>query len=187
MAAIVAEHLQKKYAREGSVALASIYCNYKDNMDQTPVNLLANIWTQIRRQGPLDPAVESLYDRNSNARPRLDDVCKILRAEINRLDKAFVIVDALDECQPAYRLRLLTELRALQPKLRLMVTSRFFDSFGADMGLDTDIEILAHDADIKRYVEEIALMTPRLARWMASEASLVSTIVEKVTEAAQRM
>ena len=133
--------------------VASIYCNYKDKMTQTPVNLLANIWSQIRQKDSLDPEVEALYDRHSNARPRLDDICKILRAEVNRHTKVFVIIDALDECEPAYRLRLLTELRALQPKLKLMVTSRFFDAIGADMGVDTDIEILASDTDIKRYIQ----------------------------------
>lgn len=182
----MAESLQATFAHDKSITVASIYCNYKDRTAQTPVNLLANIWSQLQ-EGSLDPEVESLHDRQSNARPRLDDVCKILRAEVNKFSKVFVIVDALDECEPAYRLRLLTELRALSPKLKLLVTSRFFDSSGADISAEADIEILASDADLARYIQERAQETPRLARWIASNVSLLPRLIENVTNAAQQM
>ena len=153
-------------------------------MAQTPVNLLANIWSQIKQQGSLDPEVEALYDLQSSARPRLEDVCKILMAEVNKHTKIFVIIDALDECEAVYRQRLLTELSAYQSKLKLMVTFRFRD---ADLGSDIDIEIFASDADIHKYVQERVQTAPRLRRWTASETSLLSTIVERVTEAARGM
>ena len=78
-------------------------------------------------------------------------------------------------------------MKALQPKLKLMVTSRYFDAFGADMGVDTDVEILASDNDIKRYVQERVSTTPRLGRWIATDSSLQATIETKVKEAAQNM
>ena len=99
----------------------------------------------------------------------------------------YVVIDALDECEPAYRLQLLTELKALQPKLKLMVTSRYFDAFGADMGIDTDVEIVASDSDIKRYVQERIAKTSRLGRWIAADSSLQATIEAKVIEATQSM
>ncbi len=71
---------------------------------------------------------------------------------MQRHSKVFVIVDALDECESAHRLRLLTELRALQTKLRLMVTSRYFDAFGADMRIDTEVQIVANDEDATNYI-----------------------------------
>ena len=81
----------------------------------------------------------------------------------------------------------MTELRALQPKLKLMITSRFFDSLGTDMGVDADIEVLASDSDIEKFVQETVKATPRLQRWISTEASLLFMIIEKVTEAAQQM
>ena len=191
IAAIMTDHIEKTLVHDQYVAVACIYCNYKDKLVQTPVNLLANIWMQIRQKSALPPEVEELYNssvlKGSSTRPRLDDIIKVLKAEVDRHANVYVIIDALDECEPAYRLRLLTELKALQPKLKLMVTSRYFDAFGADMGIDTDIEILASDEDIKRYVEEIVSTTPRLGRWIAADSSLHETIETKVIEAAQSM
>ena len=185
------DHIEQNLAHDQYVAVACIYCNYKDKMAQTPANLLANIWMQIRPKSALPPEVEELYNssviKGSSTRPRLDDIIKVLKAEVDRYANVYVIIDALDECEPAYRLRLLTELKALQPKLKLMVTSRYFDAFGADMGIDTDIEILASDEDIKRYVEERVSATPRLRRWIAADSSLQKTIETKVIEAAQSM
>ena len=187
----MADHIDRTFANNYDVSVACIYCNYKDKLSQTPVNLLANIWMQIRKSGPLPSDVEDLYSscvsRGSSTRPRLDNVCKILKTEVNRHDHVFVVIDALDECEPAYRLRLLTELRVLQPKLKLMVTSRYFDAFGADMRIDTDIEVIASEDDIKRYIQERTSSTSRLARWISSDSSLQGTVENKVVEAAQKM
>ncbi|KAF6236895.1 hypothetical protein HO173_005186 [Letharia columbiana] len=87
-------------------------------MVQTPANLLANIWMQIRQKGGLSPEVEELYassvTKGSSTRPRLDEVIKVLKAEVNRHASVYVVIDALDECEPAYKLRLLTELKVPQ-------------------------------------------------------------------------
>ncbi len=191
IAAIMTEHIEQTLVHDQSMAVACIYCNYKDKTAQTPANLLANIWMQIRQKGGLSPEVEELYassvTKGSSTRPRLDDILKVLKAEVDRHASVYVVIDALDECEPAYRLRILTELKVLQPKLKLMVTSRYFDAFGADMGVDTDIEILASDDDIKRYVQERISTTPRLGRWIAADSSLQVTIERKVIEAAQNM
>ena len=68
-------------------------------MAQTPANLLANIWMQIRQKGGLSPDVEELYassvTKGSSARPRLDDIIKILKTEVDRHLNVFVVIDAL--------------------------------------------------------------------------------------------
>ena len=188
LAAIMTEHIEQTFIHGQSAAVACVYCNYKDKLVQTPANLLANVWMQIRGKGRLAPEMEELYasaiTKGSLSRPRLDDIIKILKAEVDRYAKVYVVIDALDECEPAYRIRLLTELKALQPRLKLMVTSRFFDAFGADMGIDTDVEILASDDDIKRFVQERVSTTPRLSRWIAADSSLQAMIETKVIEAA---
>ena len=191
IAAIMTEHIEQNFIRDQSAAVACVYCNYKDKLVQTPANLLANIWMQIRGKGRLAPEMEKLFAsaaaKGSSTRPRLDDITKILKAEVDRYAKVYVVIDALDECEPAYRIRLLTELKALQPKVKLMVTSRFFDAFGAEMGIDTDVEILASDDDMKRFVQERVSTTPRLVRWIAADSSLQAMIETKVIEAAQNM
>ena len=191
IAAIMTDHIERTFIHDESAAVACVYCNYKDKLVQTPANLLANVWMQIRGKGRLAPEMEELYasaaTKGSSARPRLDDIIKILKAEVDRYAKVYVVIDALDECEPAYRIRLLTELKALQPKVKLMVTSRFFDAFGADMGIDTDVEIRATDDDIKRFVQERVSTTPRLGRWITADPSLQAMIETKVTEAAQNM
>lgn len=55
------------------------------------------------------------------------------------------------------------------------------------MHIDTDIEIVASDRDIKRYIEKSIQETPRLTRWIMSDVSLQTMIERKVTEDAQKM
>ena len=46
LASLVVDHLQKGYSEDG-VAIAYIYCDYRRQDEQTPINLIANVAKQL--------------------------------------------------------------------------------------------------------------------------------------------
>src|SRR3981189_160315 len=131
---IVVDHLRKLYKDQpdGGIGVACIYCNYKEQDVQTLISLTASIWMQlVQGKAVIDDDVKKLYKENidKDTRPNLREVSKILKKEIHKYKKVYVVVDALDECTDDYsRETLIEQIRGLQPTVSLMATSRFFDS-----------------------------------------------------------
>ena len=118
LAAIVIDHLCNTM-RGVDIAVVYIYCNYKMQLDQTPVNLVvASLLKQLLQQlGVISGDLKSLYCRHlkNETRPTLNEVFEVLQSEINKYPRVFVVVDALDECPVENRVRpeLLSKLYAL--------------------------------------------------------------------------
>ena len=129
---IVVYHLQKIFKGD-NVAVACIYCNYKEQIEQTVSNLVASLLKQIvqDRYGASDN-VKSLYElhNHQSTRPTLDELTTALKSEIGAYSKVFIVIDALDEYPEdnGIRLNLLKALRSLVGTVNLMVTSRDLSS-----------------------------------------------------------
>src|SRR5436190_10435295 len=97
---IVVEYLERSFEKN-NVAIAYIYCSYKEQEDQTDVNLIASLLQQLVQSNPIIfDEIASLYDDNikKQKRPTLSEWSKLLQLEIRSLSKVFIIIDALDEC-----------------------------------------------------------------------------------------
>ena len=72
--------------------------------------------------------VKTLYDRHKDkgTRPSFDEISKVLRSIVADYSRAFIIVDALDECQEEGRRNLLSEMFCIQAETgaSLFTTSR---------------------------------------------------------------
>ncbi len=82
---IIVDNLRCRFEGVAGVGVASMYCNYKEQLEQTPVNLLAGLWMQlVHRSNQLNDEVKSLYYKHAdrNTLPTLTDVEKILSNEI---------------------------------------------------------------------------------------------------------
>lgn len=156
---------------------------------QSPVNLVASLWAQLVQNGSLSSEVKDLYRAYTHRRslPTLSDVSKILQSEICRYSKIFVVVDALDECAESNRSVLLKELRALQPTLNLLVTSRFLDSISNNFEGATRLEISASAEDVQTYVIRRISREQRLWRLVGEDAALRKAIVETVVGNSKKM
>lgn len=102
MVSIVIEHLYTKYRNDNSVGTAYLYCNFRRQDEQKPVDLLASLLKQLLSEKPNMPvSMRRLYEyhMNKQTRPSFDEISKELHSVVAPYSKCFIIVDALDECQ----------------------------------------------------------------------------------------
>jgi hypothetical protein len=100
-----------------------------------------------------------------------------------------MVVDALDECPEGKGSResLLRELKALQPIVSLMVTSRFIDTIAREFQRAIQLEISANVEDICAYVRGRISREVKLSRNVVKDPVLGEGIVKTVSGNAQKM
>ncbi|KIM89024.1 hypothetical protein PILCRDRAFT_812910 [Piloderma croceum F 1598] len=96
LASIVVDHLRNLF-RDKNVAVACIYCNYKEKNNKMVRELIATVLKQDNTV--LSDNVKLLYDCDfvRGTRPELNNLTEILRLEIGTYSRVFIVVDALDE------------------------------------------------------------------------------------------
>ena len=183
---IVVNHLQALLLENEKIAIAFIYCNYKEQAEHTVYNLVASLLKQmLQDRRAISGNIKSFYERHrrQGTPPTLDEVVGVLTTEIETYTKVFVVVDALDECREddATRAMLLEVLRSLPGNVNLMVTSRNLPSIARDFGGAKRLHIRAKDDDIRKYIEGRLALGPRHLK------QLQETIVDRVTANANGM
>jgi len=121
----VIDYLEKRKADNRNMGLAFVYCDYRDQVQQTTENIIGAILKKLLTQLPsILPEVVEIWKKHSNGRQRLGlfqtvealcNVCKLFTT-------VFLCVDALDEC--ADMLTLLTSLQHAASKVHLFTTGR---------------------------------------------------------------
>jgi hypothetical protein len=188
---IIVEYLRNKFGPD--VGLAVIYCNYKEAISQTPVNLMASLWRQLVLGRPISNKVKELYTRHREpgTRPSIGEVMEVLQSEISgyTASNVFVVVDALDECPEDNNIRqaFLAGLCAILPHIHLLVTSRQHVAGGPDFPRCIQLNIRASDEDVRRYVEGRIADDRRLARLIQRHISLQNEIWITVVGKAEGM
>ena len=188
---VVVNHLQTIYNGK-DVAVACIYCDYKARVEQTALNLVSSLLKQLIQNCPvLSDNISQLYDKHRSRQPAFtrEELAIVLRTEITRYSKVFIIIDALDECtnDESARTIVLQELRSLPENVKVMVTSRNDPMIGREFVKAQSIEIVASDADIKLYVIGRILHANRLAIHVKADPSFQDTIVCAIITRAKGM
>jgi hypothetical protein len=180
---LVVHHLEKIFRDNDKVAVACIYCNYKEAAEQTVPNLIASLLKQIVQPSPtISEQVKSLYTyhKNRGTRPVLDEVVKVLGSEIMTYSRVFVVVDALDECREddSTRAKLMKLLLSLPKNTSVMVTSRNLPSIAQDFGGAERLDIRAIDDDVTTYIKNRLSVAPRHLKKL--QETIVSKIVDNI-------
>ncbi|KAM7214558.1 hypothetical protein V8F06_010040 [Rhypophila decipiens] len=100
IASLVINRLRTQH-EDNETAVSYLFCNYKEAEFQTMINLMAELLRHIlQRTQAIPEDVRTLYNRHhpKGTRPKVDDVAQILRREVNKYSRVFIVVDALDEC-----------------------------------------------------------------------------------------
>jgi hypothetical protein len=171
--------------KDGSIGVAFIYCNYKEQTLQTVTHLIASLLKQLVQDCPvISDNVKSFYrsHQDRGTYPTLDEFTKALAAEVKTYAKIFIVVDALDECTESNRsrIKLLKALRSLPGRVNLMVTSRNLASIEEQFPNARRLHIYASDNDVANYVQSQLVDYPSLV-------NLRDAITKKVVDNAKGM
>jgi ankyrin repeat protein len=165
---IVVEHLRTKFYNDASVGIAYLYCNFRRQQEETSEALLLSLLKQLIQDRPLIPdSVKSLYEnhKQKRTRPSFGEISKALHSVVNGYSRAFIIVDALDECRVSDgdRKQLLLQIFDIQVRTgaSLFATSRFIPEIEKEFkGRSAQLEIRASDEDLQRYLDGHMLRLP---------------------------
>ena len=165
-----------------------LYLDEQAKVAQSPVNLLAALWRQLSAEKVSLEDVEDLYERHSEAatRPKLEEISKLLRAELRKYTQMFVIVDALDEYPEHDGIRdiLLKELSLLPGSVNILFTARnppLLCDYFPDV---VPMEIRAAKQDVTKYLQG---QMSRLQHCVRTDPTLQQAIVNAIIDAIDGM
>jgi len=131
------------------IAVAGLYCDYLAQEEQSAVNMLGAILKQLLERDEIPGTLRQGFRKEKRGfggrAVKLSDLVKILKATVASLPEVFICIDALDECLPDNRSKLLESLRDI---VRASPTMRVFLSGRPHIG-----------DEVKRYFSE-AIMIP---------------------------
>jgi hypothetical protein len=190
ISAIAIDHIWEAF-QDDNVGVAYIYNDYSRQEEQTATKLIAAILKQLVQGRPsYGEPVTALHKQHAGrgTRPSFDEIRTTIHSVLSNYSRAYVIIDALDECTDTdgTRSELINAVRDLQTKtdIRLMVTSRF--GSGAEDLLEgaQELEIQANETDVKHYV---ASWLDRFPTFVRKDKELRAEIQDGIVRAVDRM
>ncbi|PVH69803.1 hypothetical protein DL98DRAFT_438266, partial [Cadophora sp. DSE1049] len=124
---------------------------------------------------------------SKNIRPSEEEFSRLLQSLVARFSHVYVVVDALDECNPKTRSKFMEKLQESAANLHLLCTSRHLGDIQEAFAETSHLEILASDADVSRYLEAQILQVPKLVKFCKKAGGLQSSIIKKLVEKAKGM
>ncbi|KAF6232153.1 hypothetical protein HO173_009536 [Letharia columbiana] len=182
---IVVDYLEQEHRRE-KTGVAYVFCMH-NGANQTASNYLGSSLRQLARQNAaILEDIKSCHRHHTRyeTRPSLDEFAKLLRLQVEKFDEVFIVIDALDECPEHDQVRksFLAEVRALLPKVSLMVTSRDVPSIENMFKHDIRLEIRARDQDIRGFIKSQMEQRDGLVELLEGHSDVQSTIIATVLE-----
>ena len=173
-----------------------MYADYKDQNDQTLVNILGAFLRQfLATQKPIpDEITKKLCAiQHEGGKVGLEDNIALLKIELHQLKCVFICIDAVDELDPNTRQQLLDVLKELgTEKIRLFLTGRghieseIHKWFQIVEGNKVTMSVSATQQDIEEFVRQKINQDSALDSGAMDEA-LASSIVDTIIEKSQGM
>jgi predicted ATPase len=187
---IAVEHLQTEFRDDPSVSIAYLYCNYRRQEEQKPIDLLASLLKQlIQRRTSVPKNVVDIHKRHNNerTRPSFGEISEILHSVIADYSRIFIIIDALDELRisDGGRRRFLAELFNFQARAgaNFLATSRFIPEIEKEFaGRGTKLEIRASTDDLQTYLHGHMLKLPSFVSHSADLQSEIKAAIIKTVD-----
>ena len=166
-----------------NIGLAYVYCDYRDQAQQTTQNIYGAILKQLLRALPNIPEelTEILLRSHREKNPlELAQLRDALRITSRFFDQIYICLDALDECEHVDRL--LSSLKQIPSSVRLFSTSRkHVKSIVQRYFEDTQtILIEAKESDIRILIQE-KVNEDRMKDPEIMDAKLEQDIIEKIS------
>ena len=188
ISSFVIDHLYKDFANDKDVAIAFLYCNYKDSDRQTTRNMMASILHQLSLQAPpTSKHLEAMYEKHKHrgSQATLSEVLDSLRSISNYFKNIFVVVDALDEYGSNSLDELFEGIQTMSPQASCFLTSR--PNIFVNMNDVVHLTVKADVVDIEGYLTSSIAHSSTLANLVRKETTLKAQIVETVVAKANGM
>ena len=180
-------------AEEQNATVACFYFDFAVRKDQSPASTMGALLKQV--VGGLEEIPEEIsraYRKQRKALggrgPQLSDIVKMLQTTSSE-ERTFICIDALDECVPEHRAKLLDSLSKIlqnSPSTRILVTGRphIQPEIGRRLaGRVTTLSISTKRDDIIRYLHSrLEEDTTPDAMDSSLEADILRKIPEDVSE-----
>ena len=141
---------------ESNIGLAYVYCDYRDEKDQTVENIFGAVLSQLLGSLPKLPETVLELHKEHAAKGeslRLTDAVELLHVVCGQFSRVFICLDALDELE---NLRgLLEKLRQSPSSMQIFITGRRHIEGTVQEYLKEDnaISIRAHESDLRLFIE----------------------------------
>lgn len=163
------------------------YFDYLNPATQEPLTVARSLLRQALQQLRNVPRrVEEAYEKS--AEMRLSDFEILISVVVRSLEKAYFIIDALDECtDPATRSWLVALFDRLRkrPNFRVFITCRNVehDLDGIAASGHVEIQATARSADLEKYIRS-RIQSAQISDELDEELKdrIVETIIEKCSE-----
>ncbi|RYP35326.1 hypothetical protein DL767_003865 [Monosporascus sp. MG133] len=171
LTSIVVDELMARFGNDMGTGIAYIYCNFRRQDGQKAEDLFASLLKQLAQgRSSLPDSVKSLHDKykTKRTRPPFADISVALQSLAAEYSRAFIIVDALDECRASdgCRTKFLSELFSLQVKcgVNILTTSRSIPEIYEQFDKSTSLEVRATDEDVRTYLDGHISQLPAFVR-----------------------
>ena len=190
LSSIVVDHLIDTFKDE-KVAVVGIYCDFKEFNQQSTAKYLASLLQQlIIQRGSVPDQIKEIYTAHNKkiTSPTFPEYLELLKAQMHKFTRVYIVIDALDECTEANNVReeLLGGILQLPTFTNIMITSRYIpvveDFFQGALRLD----ISARDNDIHLHVRT-RLAEKTWARRVRLDSVLQTKIAKSIVERAGGM
>ncbi|KAI5810722.1 hypothetical protein BZA77DRAFT_162921, partial [Pyronema omphalodes] len=172
---LVFDHLDTKFkfsSRE-KACVVCLYCDYRDKTNQTSVNmvgvLLKQVIATLNESGSLPKDTISALRQHLNSQKNVDlqEACRLLVETVKELQKFYVCIDALDECNLQHRRQLVQSLERISGECSQQTSVRIFFTARPHIGLKDIMEhnprlgpveyftLRAQREDIRKYVSHV--------------------------------
>ena len=162
---------------------AYYYCHYSNGQDEARPFLSWVVSQTCRQLGWVPPQLKRIHDRGRE--PTIPELQHILELVLVRLERLFVVIDAVDESTPRDELVRLLAAMTLDNrfrKVRILATSRQYldiERFLAGVSISISMKNPYVDEDIERHICSRLDSSFRLQRWRDHFQEIQEALVSK--------
>ncbi|THZ17807.1 hypothetical protein D6C89_08594 [Aureobasidium pullulans] len=182
ISALVIDHLRNTSSSQKPVIY--FFFDYQRRKEQTADAFVATLLRQLASLSQeVFNAVEKLHNRfRSQSRPSLENLQSVLRSAFQTVTGCFIVIDALDECEPVKRAECVNIVRGClsQCVVHLLATTRDDHEVHALFDGDPTLRIQAHVEDLTLYTTKRA---DELAPNIRHDVGLVDNVIKGVIDA----
>lgn len=169
--------------------VAYLFCDYKRRSEQDAEHIVSTLLRQIVcAVGSVSQPLDELYRHHlsRNTRPSIEELETAFRFAVATVQKIYIVIDGLDECDNITRKKILQFIKSMQERaeVSLLATSRFIPEVEDELRGDHRLQVLAHDDDVKMYIESRIC---ELARCVQTDTGLQEQVIVAVVQAVKGM